>query len=148
MHLENPTFKTIIEATPLVSIDLVVTDSSGQYLLGLRRNKPAQGYWFVPGGRIYKNETMDSAFTRLCKVELGLDILLSDAEFLGPFEHFYKDCVFGDEVSTHYVVLGYKIMADISISDLPNEQHDDYKWFTRDQILKDSRVHKHSKWYV
>lgn len=148
MHLKKAIFNTIIEATPLISIDLVVADSDGQYLLGHRRNKPAQGFWFVPGGRIYKNETMDSAFTRLCKVELGLDLLRADAEFLGPYEHFYEDCVFGEEVSTHYVVLGYKITVDISISDLPNEQHDDYRWFSKEQFLKDSRVHKHSKWYV
>lgn len=48
------TFKTVIESTPLVSIDLIVLNSEGKILLGKRLKHPAQGYWFVPRGRILK----------------------------------------------------------------------------------------------
>jgi colanic acid biosynthesis protein WcaH len=44
------TFKTVIASTPLISIDLIVRNNQQQILLGKRLNKPAQGYWFVPGG--------------------------------------------------------------------------------------------------
>jgi colanic acid biosynthesis protein WcaH len=50
MFLEKDLFSTVIKSTPLVSIDLVVKNNRGQTLLGQRLNKPAKGFWFVPGG--------------------------------------------------------------------------------------------------
>lgn len=148
MYLDKQTFTQVIDSTPLISIDLVVENSHGQILLGLRNNRPAQGYWFVPGGRIRKNESLDSAFERLCNEELGLGITRSQAQCLGPFEHFYDDCVFGDEVSTHYVVIGYRVVADILLDTLPEMQHNQYRWFNKADMLGDDTVHVHSKWYV
>ena len=63
MFLDKSTFTTVIDSSPLVSIDLVVLDREGNVLLGERLNRPAQGYWFVPGGRITKNESLADALT-------------------------------------------------------------------------------------
>lgn len=146
--LPSDTFTAIIESTPLISIDLIVTSTSDHILLGYRNNRPAQGYWFVPGGRILKDESMDDAFKRLTLAELGTEFSRGQAEFLGPYEHFYEDFVFGEGISTHYVVLGYKIICDIDINTLPNAQHGKYKWFTKQEMLSSDTVHKHSKWYI
>jgi len=146
--LEKQTFSTVIDSTPLVSIDLLVENTEGQVLLGYRNNRPAKGYWFVPGGRILKDESMDSAFKRLTLAELGVVLERHQAEFLGPYEHFYCDYVFGEGVTTHYVVLGYKIVCDLDISALPSVQHNDYQWFTKSEMLASDTVHKHSKWYI
>ena len=148
MFLTEKTFKTIISSSPLISIDLIIENSNGEYLLGMRNNRPALGFWFVPGGRILKNETMDNAFSRLCQNELGIDLLLRNAEFLGPFEHFYSDSVYCESISTHYVALGYKIYAELDLKDLPKEQHNQYAWFTRDEIINNDLVHEHTKWYI
>jgi colanic acid biosynthesis protein WcaH len=148
MFLDEDTFKTVIASAPLVSIDLVIKNRQGQYLLGYRTNRPAQGFWFVPGGRIQKDESMDVAFLRLTKNELGHSIARTDATFIGPFEHFYQDYVFGGECTTHYVVLAYTLNIDINLSSLPNEQHNHYAWFSRDELLSREDVHTHSKWYV
>lgn len=51
--LASKTFQTIIGATPLVSIDLIVKKAKGEVLLGYRTNRPAQGDWFVPGGWVH-----------------------------------------------------------------------------------------------
>jgi len=148
MYLEKKTFQTVIASTPLISIDLVVKNTQGEYLLGFRTNQPAKNFWFVPGGRILKDESMDAAFIRLCQNELGIDAVRCEAKFLGPYEHFYQDYVFGDDVTTHYVVLGYEIIVEIDISTLPNEQHNEYQWFTKSELLARDDVHLHSKWYV
>ena len=147
MFLPDDTFRTVVDSTPLVSIDLIVKNSEGQVLLGKRNNKPAKDFWFVPGGRIQKNETMSDAFTRLCKEELGLEKRISDAVFLGPYEHFYNDSIFGDDVSTHYVVLGYSIESNLNITGIPCQQHNEYSWFSELQIKSSTHVHKHSKAY-
>jgi len=40
-------FKIVVENTPLVSIDFIIENSEGNYLLGKRVNEPACGYWLL-----------------------------------------------------------------------------------------------------
>lgn len=126
--LDAETFQTVVASTPLISIDLLVENEQGEYLLGLRNNRPAQGYWFVPGGRVQKNETLNDAFKRLTRTELGVELERTDARFKGVYEHFYTDSVFGEQVSTHYVVLAHHLkLAQESIK-LDDCQHADMIW--------------------
>jgi colanic acid biosynthesis protein WcaH len=56
MFLDDTTFKAVIASTPLISIDLVVKNTKGEYLLGFRNNRPAQGFWFVPNEIVASND--------------------------------------------------------------------------------------------
>lgn len=148
MFLDKETFSTVIESTPLVSIDLVVKNKQGEALLGERLNKPAKGDWFVPGGRILKNESLANAFKRLTLEELGQEFTIDKAELLGPFDHFYNDNVFGDEFSTHYVAIAYVLTLDDNLNSLPmNVQHGAYQWFTINDLMASKKVHTHTKLY-
>ena len=147
-RLDAELFKSVVANTPLISVDLIVRNPQGQILLGQRVNRPAQGYWFVPGGRVRKDERLADAFTRLVHEELGLTAYsMQNALFLGPFEHFYADNFSGDDFSTHYVVLGYQLDIDALQAQLPHEQHHSYRWFSVDELLNSSDVHLHTKQY-
>lgn len=148
MFLPAEKFKTVVDSTPLISIDLVVQNRQGEILLGRRNNRPAQDYWFVPGGRICKAESIANAFSRLCKEELGEAVSIEQAEYIGPFEHFYTDSVFGEDISTHYVVLGYRLMLDLDLAALPAAQHNDYAFLAKKTIEQNEQVHLHTKWYL
>ncbi len=148
MRLPDEVFRTVVSSTPLVSIDLVVENTNGELLLGLRNNRPAQGFWFVPGGRIMKNERLDAAFSRLAREELGLDVQRGDARLLGVYEHLYTDSVFGSEPDTHYVVLAYHLSADLDLKQLPSEQHGDYQWLSLAEISSSERVHDNTRAYL
>ena len=150
MFLDQKKFETVIDSTPLVSIDLVVLNENNEALLGQRLNRPAEGFWFVPGGRILKSELLANAFKRLSLNELGIELELSIAELLGPYDHFYDDCVFNDKIKTHYVAIAYVLrLTNQQLDALPlNEQHNAYKWFSFDELLKSSKVHNHTKWYI
>lgn len=147
MFLSNEVFKTVVENSPLISIDLIVENSDGQFLLGMRTNRPAQNTWFVPGGRVQKGESLVNAFVRLCKGELNLDIERQNSQFLGLFEHFYEDSVFGDGISTHYIVMAHKVKVNQQLLALPSAQHNAYKWMSQSEILASDSVHIHTKWY-
>ena len=145
--LDSETFSHIVESTPLISIDLIIKDSEGGVLLGKRVNKPAKDYWFVPGGRIYKNETIEDAFSRIFNTETGHEFLIDDANFLGVYEHFYQNSVYSENISTHYIVLGYEINYDFLIDNLPKTQHNLYKIAPVNVLLQDAQVHSNVKLY-
>lgn len=147
-YLSQDVFQTVIDATPLVSIDLVIENRQGDVLLGFRNNRPAKGYWFVPGGRVQKNEKLNDAFLRLTQAELGVLIPRTEAEFMGVYEHLYEDSAFDESVSTHYVVMGYKLVLDLTLDALPKDQHNQYCWMSKSDILNREDVHLHTKWYV
>lgn len=149
MKLPLGTFKTIVANTPLVSIDLVIKNEDGAVLLGKRVNKPAKDYWFVPGGRIFKNESLQEAFQRILVDELNVEVNLdlNNVKFLGVFEHFYNDSVFEDVISTHYVVLGYELNVKIDTSKVPLAQHEDYCWLSVDSLKINEKVHLYTKAY-
>jgi len=146
MYLPSEQFASIVAHTPLVSIDLIVRNSSDQFLLGMRRNCPAQGYWFVPGGRIRKDETISTAFSRIITEELRTNCLLTQSRFLGVYEHFYGDNFSGTDFSTHYVVLAYELCLDVDYS-WPTDQHSEYCWLHSVDLLSHPQVHSNSKAY-
>lgn len=146
MLLDEQTFQTIIESTPLISIDLIVKNHQGQALLGKRKNPPAKNFWFVVGGRILKNETFHQAFTRLTMQELGQSFSLNQATFIAPYQHFYDDSIFGNQISTHYVVLAYELLVK-NLNELPAEQHSRYHWFDIDELVDNVEVHQYTKDY-
>lgn len=146
--LADDIFTRCIAALPLVSIDLLVRDVTSQsYLLGWRCNRPAAEHWFVPGGRVRKNERLDDAFSRLTEFELGISLNRSDGGWRGVYQHFYDDYVFGEGVSTHYVVLAYEVIVDSSLLTLPMDQHDKYQWMSTEEIAESELVHQYSKDY-
>jgi len=142
--LDDKTFKTVIDSTPLISIDLLVKKDN-KILLGKRINKPAQGYFFSTGGRVYKNESIKDAMSRLAQTELNIE-LKSIPKFLGVFEHFYDDGIYKD-ISTHYINLAYELNVNGEILNLPNEQHNEYQWFSIKELLESKQVHDYTKDY-
>lgn len=140
-------FLHAVRLGPLVSIDLIVRDRQDRVLLGLRRNEPARGTWFVPGGRIAKDERLDQAYARIAAGELGLaQARRAQARFLGVYEHFYETNA-GERpgFGTHYVVLGYELRAEPAA--LPAAQHSDYRWLAVAELLADEAVHEYTKAY-
>lgn len=143
----NNDFKNIIINTPLISIDLIIKNIKGEVLLGERSNEPAKNFLFVPGGRILKNETISSAFDRIITAEVDYSYDISNAKFLGVYEHYYDNSFIDSSISTHYVVLAYEIFVDLSLNQLPLNQHECFFWLTVDDILESDKVHVYSKNY-
>jgi colanic acid biosynthesis protein WcaH len=143
-------FLDVVRHAPLVSMDLIVQNSRGEFLVGLRTNPPARNYWFVPGGRIRKDESMVSALRRIAAEELDLEAACLSAQPAGVFEHFYDDNFAGIAgTGTHYVVLAYRMVLPAVHTKhvLPHAQHCDYRWLTARELLAAPDVHPYSKQY-
>lgn len=147
MLLRHEDFAAIVRSTPLISIDLIVENAQGEFLFGKRLNRPAQGYWFVPGGRVRKDESLHTAFERLTAAELGVRLPLSSAEFYGVWQHFYDDNFSGQDFSTHYIVLGFRLRVLEKELQLPGEQHETWRWMMPQSLLATDNVHENSRAY-
>jgi colanic acid biosynthesis protein WcaH len=149
MEISNDQLLKVIENTPLVSIDLIVKNKEEKILLGIRKNEPAKNTWFVPGGRVRKDEDLDIAFTRITKNELGLDCTRDQAHFIGIFEHKYTtNFLERPGISTHYIVIAYEIKPLTNPENFYNIQHQEYRWFSANDALKDnSNVHQNAQLY-
>jgi colanic acid biosynthesis protein WcaH len=141
-------FRSVVAHAPLVAIDLVVQDRQRRVLLGWRRNPPARGYWFVPGGRVRKDETLAEAFARISAAELGETFQLEHSIFMGIYQHFYSENFRGEaHASTHYITLAHKLRANDTCLPLPDDQHSRYRWASRTDIECDLLVHPYARAY-
>lgn len=153
--LSSETFTMACAALPLVSIDFVITrpgTNDLEVLLGLRKNRPAQGWWFTPGGRIRKNEPVTAAISRVASGEVGIrGSTLARATLIGVWDHLYSDSAFSEAVSTHYVNLAYLLNLQQEEADMlllpagEADQHEDWKWFSLESVPSEVAVHEYVK---
>ena len=135
MFLRQEDFATVVRSTPLVSLDLIVENAQGEFLLGKRLN------------RVQKDEPLSAAFERLTEAELGLRLPLSAGEFYGVWQHFYDDNFSGEDFSTHDIVLGFRLRVQAHDVPLPDAQHGAYCWLTPAALLASDNVHDNSRAY-
>ncbi|WP_227357580.1 NUDIX domain-containing protein [Haladaptatus salinisoli] len=116
---------TIVENVPLVSVDLVIRHDGG-IVLGFRKNEPAKGEWFVPGGRVFKNEKLNDAVARVAKEELGTTVTIERQ--LGVYEHFYETSEVAGVESKHYLANAFLVKTDTDKLDT-DDQHAEFRVF-------------------
>ena len=146
--LDVQTFKTVIENTPLVSIDLCLV-CDGLLLLGKRTNEPLKGEWFTPGGRIHKNETWQDALLRIAEAELGLSgIAVEVFSLMGVWDHFYNNSVVDQGISTHYVNLPHYVGFESKPEIILDDQHGEFEWFYLSVVADDEKFHLYMRNYA
>ena len=116
---------TIVRHAPVVSVDLVVSFEN-EIVLGKRRNEPAKGEWFVPGGRVRKHERLADAVHRVARTELGVGVEIGAS--LGAYQHFYETADVADIGGKHYVANGFVVRAT-SDPIAADGQHSDLRTF-------------------
>ena len=145
--LDLVTFQTVIESTPLVSIDLCVVRDR-QILLGLRNNEPLAGRWFTPGGRLLKNEPWQQGLERIAQAELGLSLSAKKCRLMGVWDHFYDNSAVSEQIPTHYVNLPHVLYVDDALDLVVDDQHAAIRWFDLEEVLQSREHHKYMNQYA
>lgn len=149
--LSDDDFKFVIHSTPLFALDLIIKNDQDCVLVGLRNNMPAKGYWFVPGGRVTKDEPLKEAFSRILfnETHLGLGDV-GHIQMKGLYEHIYQDNVYDDQFvgHTHYIVGAFQmILGNTSHSLLLDNQHSGFTFMPINDLLRTHNVHEFTKYY-
>jgi len=122
--LPEAEWEQVVRSVPIVSVDLVVVHDGG-IVLGRRTNEPAKGTWFVPGGRVHKDERFATAVHRVAEMELGVDVEIERR--IGTYQHFY-DVSDVAGASKHYVAVGFVVSPQSTDFD-PDGQHNSLQTF-------------------
>ncbi len=138
-------WKVIVKNVPIVSVDLVVLSPSG-VVLGKRANEPAKGEWFVPGGRVQKNERLIAAVDRIAAEELGVESVAIQ-ESLGCYEHIYPTADIDGVDSKHYLANGFVVETKASVDEMHlDDQHDEVRGFESSTLPRD--LHEYTAAYL
>jgi colanic acid biosynthesis protein WcaH len=150
----NTEFLNLVDSLPIISIDLCII-SDCHILLGKRKNEPAKDYWFTPGGRIFKNESIDQSIQRIAINEVGFkNISEHKIQLMGAWDHFYSTSRYSENISTHYVNLPHYILVNNFVKDSllypngKNDQHYKWMWVPLKKENKKIKIHKYSKNYI
>jgi colanic acid biosynthesis protein WcaH len=149
MKLPLERFKQVVRDTVLVSLELLIVNEKQEILVGRRRNAPAKGYLFVPGGRICKGENPGAALARITREEIGVELCAQDAILYGVYHHVHDENYFGEpEIgATEYVVIACLFSLDSSSAITPDTQHDGLHFIPISAIAHHPEIHELTKSY-
>ncbi len=146
--LSDDMFAQVVRHAPLISIDLIIRDREHNIFVALRNNEPAKGKYFVPGGRIRKDEKIEAAFARILTAETGIHIPFSETRFIGVYQHLYATNRFDQRgYGTHYIVLAYELRLNERPCVMLDSQHTQYRWMSDAAIKAALDVHANTKDY-
>ncbi len=123
--IPKKTYEKIHKLLPIACVDVVIIHNNA-ILLGKRKNRPAKGEWWFPGGRVLKGETLKNAVIRKTKEETGLDVKI--VKELGFAETIFADGPFGSPTHTINSVFLVNINGTKNIK--ADSQNSEFKYFT------------------
>lgn len=125
-HIPDELYQQIHEVLPIACVDVIIKKSDA-FLLAKRNNKPAQGQWFLPGGRVLKGESLKEAAGRKIQEEIGIKVTIE--KILGIDETTFPDGPFGGPTHTiNIVFLATPLNENETI--ILDKQNSEYRWFS------------------
>lgn len=108
-----------------------ICEVDGRILLLKVRSKSSHdaNKWEIPGGKVKKGEFFDEALRREFLEETGLKIIIES--HYNTFQNNYTACKTNEEIKSIQIIMNVSVDSDeVNIS----EEHDDYRWFTKEEI--------------
>lgn len=123
--LPEPLFLFSTTLSPVVNVDLIVTNSSNQILFTWRDDPYNGSGWHIPGSCIHFKETIEESIQRCAENELGSSVAYNPS-ILAVVEHIidYERPIEDQNERGHFITLAYHCT-------LPEryELRDGMKWF-------------------
>jgi colanic acid biosynthesis protein WcaH len=117
-------YQQILESVPIACVDVAIV-SGGKVLLVRRKDDPAKGQWWIPGGRVHKGEKLVEAARRKALDEVGI------ACHVGPIIHtdetIFPDGPYG--VAIHSINTCFFLYPESNAASIQlDTHHEDAKW--------------------
>jgi ADP-ribose pyrophosphatase YjhB (NUDIX family) len=123
MKIPEELYLQICRVMPIACVDLLVADQDGRILLVKRKNEPAAGQWWFPGGRVHLNETRADAAVRKLREECNLEAVGTIE--CGTYDLIFPDCQ--EVVASHGITTLFLMHITSSIVRI-DSQSEDWQW--------------------
>jgi colanic acid biosynthesis protein WcaH len=110
-------FDRIMQLMPIASVEAVIV-MDGSLLFLRRKNNPAMGEWWFPGGRIHRGEGFEETLRREVREETGLEI--ESCRFIKAYSRVFPE--------RHDITIAYLCTCKEGKITLDSE-HSEYKLF-------------------
>jgi len=112
-------YKQIAASMPITSVEAMIV-RGGALLLMKRKNSPAKGEWWFPGGMVRKGDTFEGALLREVKEETGLDVDV--VRFVGVYNRIFPE--------RHDITIVYLCRCkDQKSKVVMDSEHSEYRFF-------------------
>ncbi len=129
-------FRQTVRYFPTVSVNIVLQRPDGAFLFLKRKNNPAKGEWWLPGGRILNGETIEQGMRSVLEQETGVkgDLIAVSGEYA---EEIFETAGFSgddwklyDPAATHVHYLATAGLVRVSDDRVPrlDDQSADILW--------------------
>ena len=112
-------YNQIVNVMPIPSVEAMIMKDNA-LLFMKRKNSPAKGEWWFPGGRIHKGETFSETLYRKVKEETGLTVDI--VKFVGVYNRIFPD--------RHDIAIVFLCRCHDKAVTLNNE-HSEYRFFKK-----------------
>ena len=141
--LPEEDYKRVLGLVPVACVDVVVT-LGNKFLLGKRINEPGKGLWWIPGGRVFKGETLEETAIRKIMEELGFETRREGFEILTAKETIFENSAI-DGVSSHTINSVFLLrLNEKPVINLENSDFSETKWLN----FIDGELHPYLKFVL
>ena len=121
-------YENIHKHMPIMCVDIVLKTNNKQFLMVKRNTDPAIDKWWLVGGRVLKNESLEQAVKRKTLEEIGITISEVE-EIVSGYEIMFKEDPYNHGTGTHNIVTCY-LSYLININNIKlDKYHKEYKLF-------------------
>lgn len=129
-------FAKTVQYYPMVAVNIILKNDKQEYLWVKRKNNPAQGEWWVPGGRLFNGETIADGAVAILKNETGItgklvyqspqcfEEIFSTSQWNNDDRHIYPSEIENVHYIATVVVMTVKNVDEIKLDD----QSKEYAW--------------------
>ena len=131
-HIPPSEYENIMEKMPVCCVDIVIKKLD-RFLLVLRENEPLKGEWWIPGGRIHKNEKSEDAARRKVKEECNINIKIEKK--IGFYDVFSDKGIFDNlKTGVHTVSVVFLASVDGEEGIALDKQSSKFRWMTKEEM--------------
>lgn len=122
-RIDDDMYNVILEKMPVFCVDWLIA-CKGRYLLLRRTQQPLKGDYWLIGGRLQKDETIEQAAYRLQGRELGR--YCGKGEPLGFSNYFFPKLE--DSRATHTPAVSFLVEVEEEFVPILDDTEDEYIW--------------------
>ena len=127
-YINDSLFNKIHRDMPIVYVDIVLKSADNGFLLVKRKEEPAKDKWWFVGGRVLKNESLETAARRKVLEETGL-ITESIEKIVEGYELLFREDPFGHGAGTHAICTCFSANVNDLNSLKLDKYHSEFKIF-------------------